>query len=251
MYKKIAAGLIIAFAACYSCQLPENKLAKLWFYTYNNTAEKGDSLLSPASFIDLLQDGRYTMDLGRFDFGRWEYNGSQLLLSSHTGLVRRLTVHAVTGKDLQIIISKPGSLYFEGTPNSFSSDAVNPFSLVNNRWRIPPAGRETSEAITSRLKNHFMFWEMYFTWALNNGIQYIDVRSTPTPVKIYGNGFALKSYETLSSGWKACFYDELDCIKANEKIKMVFDSGSIGWPHTDNKYKMFISAFQQLRSQVK
>ncbi|HTL10142.1 MAG TPA: hypothetical protein VL307_17830, partial [Chitinophagaceae bacterium] len=97
---------------------------------------------------------------------------------------------------------------------------------------------------------HFKFWERYFTWALNDRIDYIDVRSTPTPIKIYGNGFALKPFEELPAAWKNYFYDEEDCRAANEKIKYIFDNNLLAWPHTDNRYKLFIAAFQQLQKQL-
>ncbi len=104
--------------------------------------------------------------------------------------------------------------------------------------------------IRNRLLNHFKFWELYFTRALNNEIQYIDVRSTPTPVKIYGNGFGLIPFEQLPAAWRAYFFDEEDCKIANDKIKSLFNRNAIGWPHTENKYKMFISAFQQLQQKL-
>jgi hypothetical protein len=139
---------------------------------------------------------------------------------------------------------------FESQPLVFPSAVENPFSKENNLWRIKPVAKETSIQLKDRLRNHFRFWELYFTWALNNGIQYIDVRSTPTPVKIYGNGFGLKPAEQLPAAWKNYFYDEKDCQAANEKIKNIFDNNGIAWPHTENKYKMFISAFQQLQQKI-
>jgi hypothetical protein len=83
--------------------------------------------------------------------------------------------------------------------------------------------KESAAQIRMRLLNHCRFWEMYFTWALNNHIQYIDVRSTPTPVKIYGNGFGLKPFSELPDAWKMYFYDEEDCRAASEKIQYVFN----------------------------
>jgi len=47
--------------------------------------------------------------------------------------------------------------------------------------------------------------------------------------------------------WKGCFFDEEDCSRANAMIKDIFQHRTIAWAHTDNKYKFFISAFQQMK----
>ena len=149
------------------------------------------------------------------------------------------------------IVSADGSVYnFESQQGSSSAPNQNPFSVVNNAWRIKAKKKESDSEIKYRLLNHFKFWEVYFTWALNNQIESIDVRSMPTPIKIYGNGFTLKPFETLPDAWKSYFFDEEDCRKANEKINFLFQHENIAWAHTDNKYKMFISAFQQMQQKL-
>src|SRR5689334_17014149 len=98
---------------------------------------------------------------------------------------------------------EPGvSCNFEKQPYSFATDAVMPFSLKDNQWRIPATHKETPMQIRARLINHCHFWKDYFAWALSNDIATIDVRSTPTPIKIYGNGFGLKEVEDLPSEWQ-------------------------------------------------
>jgi hypothetical protein len=119
--------------------------------------------------------------------------------------------------------------------------------VVNNQWRIPATAKESDQEIRKRLFNHCQFWESYFTWALKNDISTVDVRSTPTLIKIYGNGFTLKPFAELPPIWKSYFFDAQDCEKANDMITDIFQKKNIAWAHTDNKYKMFISAFQQLK----
>lgn len=102
--------------------------------------------------------------------------------------------------------------------------------------------------IRKRLYNHCQFWEAYFRWALDKGLNTVDVRSTPTPIKIYGNGFALKPTEDLPAEWVNCFYDANDCRKASDMIRDIFQHKTIAWAQTDNKFKMFLSAFQQLQT---
>ena len=124
-------------------------------------------------------------------------------------------------------------------------------SLINLSGIDLFSNKETENEISKRLVNHCLFWKAYFKWALDNNIATIDVRSVPTPIKIYGNGFALKSFDDLPQTWKKYFYDSADCKKATELLQATFAHNDIAWAHTDNKYKMFIGAFEQLSSMLK
>lgn len=85
-----------------------------------------------------------------------------------------------------------------------------------------------------------------FTLDFGKKIDYLDVRSTPTAIKIYGNCFGLKPVDELPPRWTSLFYDSADCRKANDIIQDIFRHKTIAWANTDSKYKMFIGAFQQL-----
>lgn len=233
------------------CNVKNNLISNLWFYTHSsNTQNSHDSLLTPVSFIYLQPDGNYTRDFGVFEYGKWQFNNSQLLLTSSKSKTIELDVKNIGINEMQLQGTGGVISNFEKQPASFTSSLDNPFSKENNTWRILAVHKETDMEIKNRLQNHCKFWETYFAWALKNEMQYIDVRSTPTLIKIYGNGFGLKPYQDLPSVWRSYFFDAEDCEKANAILKTVFDKGNISWAHTDNKYKMFISAFQQLEQQL-
>jgi hypothetical protein len=235
-----------------SCHTANNQFEKLWFYTFHSsTTANTDTTLTPASFIDIRKDGTYTSDFGTFDYGKWVLKDQQLRLINYKNVTSVINVAYFSGNEMQLGPSNGPLDNFESQPSLFASESQNPFSKENNLWRIQADKKETDTAIRDRLLNHFKFWEMYFTWAFENNIQYIDVRSTPTLIKIYGNGFGLKPTEQLPLAWKSYFFDEEDCKKANEKLKTLFDTNAVAWPHTENKYKMFISAFQQLQQKLK
>jgi len=108
-----------------------------------------------------------------------------------------LVLNGVNAKDLQLTIDKR-TCNFESLPLS-ANETEDPFSGYNNKWRQPATHKESDGEIRARLYNHCQFWETYFTWALKNELQTVDVRSTPTAIKIYGNGFTLKLFEDLPS----------------------------------------------------
>jgi hypothetical protein len=226
------------------------KIDQLWFYSYSSNAGERDNSITPANFLSLQPDNSYTRDFGKFEEGAWEEKNSTLYLKSKTGIIE-FPIKSLSGNELLLVSKKGSVLHFESIARNFSSLADDPFASPNNQWRIPATKKENEQEIRSRLKNHFRFYELYFTWALNNHFQGIDVNSAPSPIKIYGNGFELKPLENLPSVWKSYFFDEDDCSKANEIIKDIFEHHGISWPTTENKFKMFISAFQQLQQQLK
>lgn len=247
-YPAVSAIVVLLFLA--ACQQPA-PAGGIWFYTHSSgNKDIADSSLNPASFIQLNENGSYTSDWGHFEYGTWIYSNQQIFLSSQQKGKSVIEVNYLTAKEMQVGPPKGPFDNFERQPAAFAPANDNPFSKENNLWRIKAAAKETDIQLKQRLVNHCRFWEMYFTWALNNHIDYIDVRSTPTPIKIYGNGFGLKPPEQLPALWKAYFYDEEDCLAAGKKIKRVFDNSAIAWPHTGNKYKMFISAFQQMQQKL-
>jgi len=234
--------IVICFNSCVS--LFQNKEEGLWFYTYSSGESSFGFKLTPASFLCLNPDKSFTLDFGKFQYGKWTTKGDTLILNATKPYY--FLINNISGTDMRLNPEPGVTCNFEKQHYSFSADAVEPFSLKNNQWRIPARHKETPAQIKERLVNHCHFWKDYFTWALNNEMATIDVRSIPTPIKIYGNGFALKAFEDLPSEWQSYFYDAEDCKLANTILQHVFEHNDIAWAHTDNKYKMFIGAFEQV-----
>jgi len=136
---------------------------------------------------------------------------------------------------------------FSGLPNDFTATAQNPFSVENNQWRIKAKHKESDSELRARLKNHFSFWEKYFAWGLTGKIDYLDIRSTPSLLKMYGNGFQLEYYENLFPEWKNSFYDTADCRIAYEHLYYKMYEKNIKWPDTKNRFERFVAAFHQLQ----
>lgn len=238
--------LILSLTGCIT---RKQQLAYLWFYTYSSGSKTDkDSLLTPANFIALHPDGSYTRDFGYFEYGTWQEKDNQILLTNKAGKILSIPYlyNFSQPRELQLVTANGVQNNFERQPWPATRLNEDPFSRTNNQWRMPATRKETDQEIRQRMLNHCQFWEAYFTWALRSRIETIDVRSTPTNIKIYGNGFGLKPLEELPATWKSYFYDAADCQKANDIIQHIFEKNTIAWAHTDNKYKMFIGAFQQM-----
>lgn len=248
----IIPGCIFIICVSAACVQPRGNVEKLWFYTHSSgILSERDTLLTPASFISLKKDGTFTLDFETFEYGTWVKEDKTIHLKNSKNKSTDILITNLSAKEMGLIIKDFSPANFESQPARFESPVENPFSLENNRWRIAPESKESDKEIKQRLLNHLRFWELYFSWGLTNELNSIDVRSTPTLIKIYGNGFALKTTDQLPLKWKHSFFDEEDCLKANEIMKKIFQASDIAWANTDNKYKMFISAFQQLQQKIK
>jgi hypothetical protein len=237
--------LLMIFAGCQSA--PEQGIARLWLYTHYNGDSKPAHII-PTSFLMVRPDGKYVRDFGTFEAGNWELKNDQLMLYVNHRLSSSYFAR-VGGKNLMLTTGDGTVLNFESKPVE-QTDAANPFSINNNQWRIRATQKESDTLLMKRIINHVKYWEAYFTWAFENNLKSVDVRSTATPIKIYGNGLTLKKFKDLPRAWIDLFYDEEDCKRANDLFEEKIKAMTIAWPQTDNKYKMFISAFQQLHDNL-
>ena len=235
---------LLLLLALTGCLFPAKPGEKVWFYTFSTGS--GSDSLTPVSFLELRPNGSFSRDFGVFDYGRWEQKGQQLFLTNQHHTTFIYSIDQLTSGEMQLTISRDRIGHFESKSLPSDNPAQDPFSLNNNQWRLPATHKETDAAIRRRLYDHCRFWEFYFQWALEKKLEIVDVRSTPTPIKIYGNGFGIKPFDELPARWKAFFFDEEDCRKANDMLTDIFRHQTIAWAHTDSKYKMFLGAFQQL-----
>lgn len=246
----------------FSCAGKKTQYAfsRVWFYNSNqDTKQQVENInryggnmeygMDGASFLDLQPDSSFTSYLSTFSFGRWNVqNDSILILTDQKGRILKLDVKNLTGEELICINTHNNRVYrFQGFDNHFSAGFENPFSISNNKWRIPALHRENDDQISSRLKNHFHYWEKYFNWAAVNKLKHLDIRSTPSILDMYSNGFNLQYYNYQPTEWKRNFYDSTDSWKAYEKVYYLMAAKKIKWPKTENRFERFVSAFQQMQ----
>jgi len=238
-----------------ACHLNEKFSTPLWFYRPSgHTHSKWDTLLNRMSFLDLEPDGHFTRYFDGFEYGKWNLQGDRLFLACQDSLPYVYKLDGKDTKELRIEISSIKIAHFEGQPRPSADSTLNPFSLCNNRWRLPATQPESVAAIRQRLLNHLHFWETYFKWGDDNNIGGQDVKDIPSPLKIHGNGFGLLQYESLPAKWKSCFFNEADCHTADSLIRGVFRRTDIKWPYQgddDKEGKNFISGIQQIEAALR
>jgi hypothetical protein len=253
--------LFIFSVLLFSCKSGEDiSFEKVWFYDDDLSAEKQkeniskygggtEYFFSAASFLNLQPEGKFTSYFTAFDYGTWKLQeDSTLLLTSHNKGRLVLKVKMLDAKHMICINKSNQKVYrFNGFKNEFTADAENPFAITNNLWRVKAVHKESDAELSSRLKNHFRWWEKYFSWGLNNKLKIIDIRSTPSVLDMYANGFELKYYDYQFPEWKNIFYDTSNSWRAYEMVYYLMYKKDIDWPKTKNRFEGFVSAFKQLQ----
>ena len=164
------------------CLFPAKPGSHIWFYTFGTGS--GIDSLTPVSFLELRPDGSFTRDFGRFEYGHWEKKDQQLLLTNQDQKTFIYLIGKLSGDEMDLTIARDRIGHFESKSLPSDNSAEDPFSKENNQWRIPAKHRDSDAEIKKRLYNHCRFWEFYFKWALDKKLDIVDVRSTPTPIKI-------------------------------------------------------------------
>ena len=259
--KKSVLFVLTIFVLLFGCKNDKATINKVWFFNEANFPDDDDDLplddpkathfvLSAESFLDLQQDETYTSYFGKFDQGKWTLKDKKLILFNQKGELQ-FEIRSVKDDELKLYYAPRNTEYlFGGFENEFASKEDNPFSAENNKWRNKAQKKESDEEIAARLRNHFRFQEKYFAWGSASDIKVLDVNTTPSPLKIYSNGFELIHHTQQRPEWKNIFYDSTDCRKAFEKIYYIFEYDELDWIKTKDRFKMFASAFRQLQQKT-
>ncbi|HVS97696.1 MAG TPA: hypothetical protein VHE54_14480 [Puia sp.] len=239
------AWLFLTLGAC----KPDKPGTQIWMYTSDfDRSQEHDTLLTNASFLDLGPDGRFTQDFGRFEYGTWNIQDQRLYLTDQHRKTYVYRVADLQKKTLFLQLGEGNRVGgFRGLGVPPGPAEKDPFSVENNQWRIRPMHRESDAELRQRLVQHCRFWERYFTWTQEAGIEEVEVRDVPTSLKVYANGFGIKHFDDQPAEWKSFFYDERDCRRADSIIKHAFRTHDIVWPKTDDDVKKLISGCQQVQ----
>jgi hypothetical protein len=242
------------------CQPGNTPLAGTWIYSNEVIFREGknytekfkldeDARLSSANFLYLRPDSQYTANIDSFESGRWFIRENQLILLNTERKSRELIIQKLTANELVCTPRNKRVVYgFNAYPSHFSSEIENPFSKVNNAWRLRALHKESDRELATRLQQHFRFWEKYMEWGYKEKLNELDVRNTPSLLKIYGNGFQLEYYENLLPEWKQVFYDTTDCRIAYEMLYYKMYEKAVKWSKDESKFKTLANAFVQLQS---
>jgi hypothetical protein len=121
----------------------------------------------------------------------------------------------------------------------------DPYSKINNQWRIKPSGPETDEQILARVDNHLHFWRLIVQDAIDKNSDYISFHWFASPVIVASNGSALRKYENVKDEWGADFYDSVQAQKGYQLLQKCFSKG-LKAGETDSRFQNDLIIIDQM-----
>ncbi len=127
----------------------------------------------------------------------------------------------------------------------YRSETKDPYSRLNNMWRIKPAKPETAAQIFNRIDNHLQFWKLLVQDAIDNDKGYISFHWFESPLIVASNGAALRTYEGEKEEWDENFYDSLQAKEGYALLKKCF-AKKINLGNSDSHFQNDIVLLNQL-----
>jgi hypothetical protein len=201
------------------------------------------------SFIDLFDDGKYVMYLGRFESGTYVLKGSSVLFTSDSG--HQWSVDLNKDQDKKVAYFKLPEEYepsdpvltMNWMPHRFE---VNyPFTAEWNKWRKGEDSRLTKNQLIDKVQNYITYIKKYIIWCNKEKIK-VELIDVSGPLRFANNGFMLRN-RSQTGDW-CSYFKEGDCIEMDYILRNHFDGLEINWKKTSNKLMVLTDGLDQLKS---
>lgn len=210
------------------------------------------------SYINFYSNNNFTYKFGSlFIFGNWSYDKKSKSISLSTRekddkeskmvfIVDKLIndklflkIRPNDNKSLKPIIDSLDRSNFNGLSEYFqNSNQISVYSkdifeykdkkqdifaLNNNSWRIKPVVPETNIQIKERLKGSIYYVIIFLNNSLLRKENSINIHSIFSPIKLAGNGIALKDKNDLPYEWIDIFYNQSQADEAYQLLLHAFN----------------------------
>jgi len=139
--------------------------------------------------------------------------------------------------------------FFIKSTDRYSSLDKDPYSIVNNQWRVKPGQPESDAMLKQRVLNHLKFLQLIFKDALDKNKEQVTYNWFNTPLIIANNGVALKFFDDIKEDWSKNFYDTAEARKGYWELNKAFRN-KIKYLQTDNYFEKKTDMFQQMINNV-
>jgi hypothetical protein len=185
------------------------------------------------------------------DHGRWEYDDKNKTIIIHFSDGKGKDVYKIVSlasdelKLRNMGLNTVTNLEFISDGKRFRDPAKEPFALENNRWRIPPARKETDAEIHHRLKESLRFFILFYKSAIIKKDKDVSFWGLPTCFKWYGGGIYIKKKEELKENWIECFYNKEQAMKAYKLADKLIEQ-KYEWPKNGNWLEKNLGILEQM-----
>ncbi len=234
------AGHYYSESRAYSYYAP--KLEVISFLDNSTTAPQS----TDAIFVDFFKNGTYVLYFHDFEYGEYTLDSNIVTLHSSDGSEWNLSF-AVDSTGERASFSWHTGEYISLGRVDNSRGSKYPFTLDNNRWRIPAGEEGAPESVIERLQQHISFIEKVMVWS-NKVKMPIRFQHLPGPLRVVGNGFEVKRpSDTIN--W-CNMTGEDDCELAYQILADIFNSGNLRWRQDGNQLDRLLDVVRQIQRKL-
>ncbi|GLR18128.1 hypothetical protein [Portibacter lacus] len=242
---------ILPFISCHN----ENAKLSGHYYTANSSrsnfqnANESNSDFKghfvQESFIDLFENGSYSMYLNHYESGTYTHSNDTLSLTRSNGQQWKLVLKTEKHLNHFIFPDSKNLVTLRKIENEYSSDY--PFIPENNQWRV----KSTTSLSTNELINKFQAYNDYMIhfmrWSKNKDFN-LSFKNISGPLQFANNGLMMRKLK--DSGQWCTYFAENDCDKMDKILRHYFDGLIIDWKYTNNRIAMLCNGLEQVNKGI-
>lgn len=259
---------ILILSACdktkVSVSIPDKNYSGTWIVSsVISPAENDPALVSMNKFykgrwIQYNKNKTYTTNInGQYDHGTYEVTNGQhdsVLMKSFRGdkyyIASNYDNEGVgTIKHTISVPEMTGTQSYEIKCNvrfyKYRDSGMDPYDIINNKWRLPAEKSESDSLLTERLVNHIDFWLAYLNTADKLEVSRFDYSNLNTCFTFAAYGVQVQNYKKWENSFKSLFYSREEAERAFKLLsKAVYKSEFI---KNDNAYLQGRNLFTQIK----
>jgi len=244
-------------------KIPNDSILGLWKIVSVDNAEMDPAMnelqkFNFNRFLQLNSDHSYTSNItGQYDFGQFddkERTKGSIVFRSHSGDVySRRFLYSNDGKGvLYDEITLPGGNKKVEVINNcivrkyqYSDVKMDPFSTLNNLWRLPAKETENDSLLALRIANHIDFWKSYLHTADEMEWSTLDMTNVETCFNFSSYGIQLMKAEKWLPAFRSIFFSRKEAERAYDLVTdAIYKSQFV---KDENAYRQGIGLFSQIQ----
>lgn len=251
----------------FSVEIPEKNFRGLWMVTSVDGPVKNDAALpamkkfNTGRWIQFNRDSTYTANIkGQFDYGHFAplLDGKDSVeLKSFRGDTYHMAAQ-YNGKGIGKILHRINVPTMTDTYDyifncsvreyDYDSPEYDPYSLVNNRWRLPAETSENDSLLVVRMVNHIDFWIAFLNTANRLELKSFNYANMNTCFEFSNFGIIMNRFNNWESTFKTLFYNRAEAERAYELTTQAIYRSK--YEKNDNAYLQGINLFKKIKYQL-
>lgn len=135
--------------------------------------------------------------------------------------------------------------------DSYWQEKNDPYSKVNNLWRIKPHKQETNEQVTERVGRHLKFCKLAVQDAITSNRGYVSFNWFVTPLILSKNGGRLREYSRAREEWESNFYDSAQAKQGYALLEDDLNRSYYQADETKSRFENYVIIIDQLIANLK